>query len=51
MCNCSTIYSETPAGIWKEAAEVRKDTENVLIEALTYIWEDIGRLQDLGVIL
>ena len=51
MCNHPNIYSETPAGIWKEAPEVGQDTESILIEDLKYSWDDIGKLQDLGVIL
>ena len=51
MCNHPNIYSETPACIWKEAPEVGQDTESILIEDLKYSWGDIGRLQDLGVIL
>ena len=51
MCNHPNIYSETPAGIWKEAPEVGQDTEEILIENLGYDWDDIGRLQSAGAIL
>ena len=51
MCNHPNIYSETPAGIWKEAPEVGQDTEQILIENLGYDWDDISRLQDAGAIL
>lgn len=51
MTNHPNIYSETPAGIWKEAPELGQNTEEILIEELGYTWEDIGRLQQAGAIL
>ena len=51
MCNHPNIYSETPAGIWREAPELGQHTEEILIEELGYTWDDIGRLQDAGAIL
>ena len=43
-------YSETPHSIRSVAPELGQHTEEVLQE-LGYDWEDIGRLQDAGVIL
>ncbi|SVA19196.1 uncharacterized protein METZ01_LOCUS72050 [marine metagenome] len=51
MCNHPTIYSETPAGIWKEAPEVGQHTEQVLVDELGYGWDDIAKLQSAGTIL
>ena len=51
MCNFPVIFSETPAGVWKEAPELGQDTETILIEELGYDWDDIGRLQEAGTIL
>ena len=51
MCNHPTIYSETPAGIWKEAPEVGQHTEQVLVDELGYDWDDIAKLQSAGTIL
>jgi crotonobetainyl-CoA:carnitine CoA-transferase CaiB-like acyl-CoA transferase len=45
------MFSETPAGVWKEAPELGQDTETILIEELGYDWDDIGRLQQAGTIL
>jgi crotonobetainyl-CoA:carnitine CoA-transferase CaiB-like acyl-CoA transferase len=50
MCNHPIIYSETPAGIWREAPELGQHTEAILQEELGYTWEDIGRLQEAGAI-
>jgi crotonobetainyl-CoA:carnitine CoA-transferase CaiB-like acyl-CoA transferase len=51
MCNFPVIFSETPAGVWKEAPELGQDTETILIEELGYDWDDISRLQEAGTIL
>jgi crotonobetainyl-CoA:carnitine CoA-transferase CaiB-like acyl-CoA transferase len=51
MCNHPNIYSETRAGIFREAPELGQHTEDILINELGYTWEDIGRLQEAGVIL
>ena len=51
MCNFPVTFSETPAGVWKEAPELGQDTEALLIEELGYDWDDIGRLQEAGAIL
>ena len=50
MCNHPNIYSETPAGIWREAPELGQHTEEILVDELGYTWEDIGRLQEGGAI-
>ncbi len=50
MCGFPAAFSETPAGIWKEAPELGQDTESILIEELGYDWGDIERLQDAGAI-
>ena len=50
MCNHPIMYSETPAGIWREAPELGQHTEAILQEELGYTWEDIGRLQEAGAI-
>ena len=51
MCNHPNIYSETPAGIWREAPELGQHTEEILIDELGYDWDDIGELQNAGAIL
>jgi len=51
VCNHPNIYSETPAGIWREAPQLGEHTEQVLVEELGYTWDDIGDLQAKGVIL
>ena len=51
MCNHPNIYSETPAGLWREAPELGQHTEDILIEELGYDWDDIRELQDAGAIL
>ena len=50
MCNHPNIFSETPAGIWREAPELGQHTEEILVEELGYTWDDIGRLQEAGAI-
>ena len=50
MCNHPNIYSETPAGIWREAPELGQHTEEILVEELGYTWDDIARLQEAGAI-
>jgi crotonobetainyl-CoA:carnitine CoA-transferase CaiB-like acyl-CoA transferase len=51
MCNFPVGFSETPAGVWKEAPELGQDTETVLIDELGYDWDDIRRVQEAGAIL
>ncbi len=51
MCNFPVGFSETPAGIWKEAPDLGQDTETVLIDELGYDWDDIQRFQKAGAIL
>ncbi len=51
MTNHPNTYSETPAGIWREAPELGQHTEEILIDELGYTWDDITRLQEKGVIL
>ena len=51
MCSHPNRYSETPAGIWREAPELGQHTEQILIDELGYDWDDIKRLQDAGAIL
>ena len=51
MCNFPVGFSETPAGVWKEAPELGQDTESVLIDGLGYDWSDIQRFQKAGAIL
>ncbi len=51
MCNHPNIYSETPAGLWREAPELGQHTEQILIDELGYDWDDISELQDAGAIL
>ena len=48
MCNFSVNFSETPAGIWKEAPELGQDMESILIDEMGYSWDDITRLQESG---
>lgn len=50
-CNHPNIYSETPAGYWREAPELGQHTEEILIEELGLDWDDIGRLREAGAIL
>lgn len=51
MCNHPNIYSETPAGIWREAPELGQHTEEILIDELGYDWDGIQKLQEAGAIL
>lgn len=51
MCNFPVGFSETPAGIWKEAPELGQDTEDILIDELGYDWDDVQRFQEAGAIL
>ena len=51
MCNHPNKYSETPAGIWREAPELGQHTEQILIDELGYDWDGIKDLQDAGAIL
>ena len=51
MCNFPVTFSETPAGVWKEAPELGQDTEMILLDELGRDWDDIKRLQDSGTIL
>ena len=51
MCNHPNIYSETPAGIWREAPELGQHTEEILIDELGYDWDDIQDLREAGAIL
>ena len=51
MCNHPNIYSETPAGLWREAPELGQHTEQILLDELGYDWDDIKELQDAGAIL
>ena len=51
MCNHPNKFSETPAGIWREAPELGQHTEEILIEELGYDWVDIERLRQAGAIL
>ncbi|MDC0035157.1 CoA transferase, partial [Chloroflexi bacterium] len=51
MCNHPSMYSETPAGIWKEAPEVGQHTEQILVDELGYDWDHIAKLQQTGTIL
>jgi CoA:oxalate CoA-transferase len=43
-------FSKTPAAVRSEAPECGQHTEEILTEILGYDWDDIGRLQDSGVI-
>ncbi len=51
MCNHPNIYSETPAGIWREAPEIGQHTEEILIDELGYDWNRIQTLREAGAIL
>jgi crotonobetainyl-CoA:carnitine CoA-transferase CaiB-like acyl-CoA transferase len=51
MCNFPVGFSETPAGVWKEAPELGQDTEAILIDELGYTWNDIQQLREVGAIL
>ena len=51
MCNHPNIYSETPAGIWREAPELGQHTEEILIDEFGYDWDDIQELREAGAIL
>ena len=51
MCNFPVTFSDTPAGVWKEAPELGQDTEAILLEELGRDWDDIQRLQECGAIL
>lgn len=51
MCAHPNGYSETPAGIWREAPELGQHTEEILIDELGYDWDGIRRLQEAGAIL
>ena len=51
MCNHPNIYSETPAGIWREAPEIGQHTEEILIDELAYDWNGIEMLRNAGAIL
>ena len=44
-------YNKTPISTRKMAPAHGEHTEEVLIDTLDYTWDDIGRLQDAGVIL
>ena len=50
MCNHPNRYSETPAGLWREAPELGQHTEELLIDELGYDWDDIQRLREAGAI-
>ena len=51
MVNHPVTYSETPAGIWREAPELGQHTEGILIDELGYSWDGIQRLKAAGAIL
>ena len=51
MCSHPNRYSETPAGIRREAPELGQHTEEILLDELGYDWEGIERLQAAGAIL
>ena len=51
MCNHPNIYSETPAGIWREAPQLGQHTEEILIDQLGYDWDDIQAFREAGAIL
>ena len=51
MCNFPAAFSETPAGVWKEAPELGQDTETILIDELGCDWDDITRMREAGAIL
>ena len=50
LANHPIQYSETPASIRRVAPEIGEHTEEILLET-GYSWDDIGKLQDKGVIL
>ena len=49
-CGPDIQTSETPASIRRVAPEIGEHTEEILLET-GYSWDDIGKLQDKGVIL
>lgn len=51
VCSFPVAYSDTPAGIWREAPELGQHTEEILIDELGYDWSDIERFQQAGAIL
>ena len=51
MCSHPNIYSETPAGIWREAPELGQHTEEIMVEELGYTWEDVEKFREAGAIL
>ena len=51
VCNHPNHYSETPAGIWREAPELGQHTEEILIEELGYDRNNIQQLKTAGAIL
>ncbi len=51
MCNHPNHYSETPAGIWREAPELGQHTEEILTEELGYDRDEIEQLRAAGAIL
>ena len=51
MCNHPNTYSETPAGIWREAPELGQHTEEIMIDELGYDWNEISLMKDAGAIL
>ena len=51
MCNHPNLYSDTPAGIWREAPELGQHTEEILISEFGYTWEDIQTLREANAIL
>lgn len=50
LANHPIQYSETPSSIRRVAPEIGEHTEEILLET-GYSWDDIGKLQDKGVIL
>ena len=50
MCNFPVTFSETPAGVWKEAPELGQDTEMIMLEELGYGWDNIQQFQERGAI-
>ena len=51
VCNHPNIYSDTPAGVWREAPELGQHTEEILIDELGYTWDDVTAFQEAGAIL